>query len=98
MAPLLTVIARMKAKPGKEEDLRRAVLALIEPTRREDGCAQYDLHVHTDDPGCFLFYENWASPEHLERHAASAHFRAFEKIVGDLLAEPMHVETYRRIA
>jgi quinol monooxygenase YgiN len=30
----------MKAKPGKEEDLRGAVLALIEPTRREDGCAQ----------------------------------------------------------
>jgi hypothetical protein len=24
--------------------------------------------------------------------------RAFEKIVGDLLAEPMCVETYRRIA
>jgi quinol monooxygenase YgiN len=88
----------MKAKPGKEEDLRHAVLALIEPTRRENGCAQYDLHVHTGDPGRFLFYESWASPEHLERHAASAHFRAFENIVGDLLAEPMCVETYRRIA
>jgi len=88
----------MKAKPGKEEDLRHAVLALIEPTRRENGCAQYDLHVHTGDPGRFLFYENWASPEHLERHAASAHLRAFEKIVGELLAEPMCVATYRRIA
>jgi len=28
MAALLTVVAGMKAKPGKEEDLRRAVLAL----------------------------------------------------------------------
>jgi quinol monooxygenase YgiN len=24
------------------------VPALIEPTRREDGYAQYDLHVHTE--------------------------------------------------
>jgi len=98
MAELLTVVAGMKAKAGKEEELRRAVLALIEPTRRENGCAQYNLHVHTDDPGRFLFYENWAAAHHRDRHAASAHFRAFEKIVGDLLAEPMFVETYRRIA
>jgi quinol monooxygenase YgiN len=95
---MLSVVAGSIKKPGKEADLRRAVLALIEPTRREDGCTQYDLHVHTDDPGQFLFYENWTSPEHLDRHAASAHFRNFEKVVGDLLAEPMWVETYRRIA
>ena len=61
MAQVLTVVAELQAKPGKEEDLRRAVLALIEPTRQEDGCVQYDLHVHTSDPGRFVFYENWTS-------------------------------------
>jgi quinol monooxygenase YgiN len=98
MAEMLTVVAEMKAKPGREEDLRKAVLALIEPTRREDGCVQYDLHRHTDDPGRFVFYENWKSPAHLARHAASPHLTAFDKIAGDLLAEPARVETYRRIA
>jgi len=58
MAALLTVVAEMKAKPARKRSAPR-VLALIEPTRREDGCAQYDLHVHTEDPGRFLFYENW---------------------------------------
>ncbi len=98
MSELLTVVAEMKAKPGREEDLRRALLALIEPTRKEEGCAQYDLHVHTEDPGRFLFYENWASLERLEQHAASPHFRAFEKKSGELLAEPMKIATYARIA
>lgn len=88
----------MKAKPGREEALRKATLALIEPTRREDGCVQYDLHRHTDHPGRFLFYENWTSPEHLERHLASAHMKAFGEMAGDLLAEPARVEKYRRIA
>ena len=98
MAQVLTVVAELKAKPGKEEELRRAALALIEPTRQEEGCVQYDLHVHTGDPGRFVFYENWASREHLERHAASAHLKAFGAARSDLLAEPPRVETYWRIA
>ena len=75
MPQLLTVVAEMQAKPGIEDALRRSVLALIEPTRREDGCVQYDLHVHTSDPSRFVFYENWASQEHLDRHAASEHLK-----------------------
>jgi quinol monooxygenase YgiN len=98
MAELLTVVAELKAKPGKEDDLRRAVLALIEPTRKEDGCVQYDLHVHTGDPGRFVLYENRGSREHLERHAASAHLKDFGSITADLLTEPPRVETYSRIA
>jgi quinol monooxygenase YgiN len=97
MTDLLTVVAEMKAKPGREADLRNALLALIEPTRQEDGCVQYDLHVHTADPGRFVFYENWASEEHLRRHAASPHLTAFVEVTGDLLAGPMRVETYRRL-
>jgi quinol monooxygenase YgiN len=98
MAQLLTVVAEMQAKPGKEEDLRRAVLALIEPTRREDGCVQYDLHVHSSNPTRFVFYENWTSREHLDRHAASTHLQKFRAVSADLLAEPPRIETYWRIA
>jgi quinol monooxygenase YgiN len=98
MAELLTVVAEMKAKPGREEDLRNALLALVEPTRPEDGCVQYDLHIHSSDRARFLFYENWASEAHLARHAASDRLKAFVEAAGGLLAEPMRVETYRRIA
>ncbi len=98
MAQLLTVVAEMQAKPGKEDALRRATLALIEPTRREDGCVQYDLHVHTTDPARFVFYENWTSQAHLDRHAASAHVQEFRAAIADLVAAPPRIETYLRIA
>src|SRR5450755_1461075 len=98
MAQLLTVVAEMQAIPGKEEALRRAVLALIEPTRREDGCVQYDLHVHTGDPARFVFYENWTSEAHLDRHLASAHIQEFRTAIAVLLIAPPRIETYLRIA
>ncbi len=98
MAQLLTVVAEMQAKPGKEDDLRRAVLSLIEPTRKEDGCVQYDLHVHTSDPAHFMFYENWTSQAHLDCHAASQHVQEFRNAIADLVAAPPRIETYSRIA
>jgi len=97
MAQLLTVVAEIKAQPGKEEDLRRTLLALIEPTRKEDGFVQYDLHVNTNDPGRFVFYENWVSREHLDRHLATPHLQAFIAAGPSLLAEPPRIETYWRI-
>lgn len=98
MAELLTVVAEVKAKPGKEAELRATLLELIGPTRREDGCVQYDLHVHTIDPGHFLFYENWTSQETLARHAVSAHLKVLGEKLKDLAAGPVRVETYTRIA
>jgi quinol monooxygenase YgiN len=94
----LTVVAEMLAKPGKEEELRTTLLALVEPTRKEDGCVQYDVHQSTDEPGRFVFYENWTSRGHLDRHLQSPHLTAFAKAAPELLAEPMRVLTYTRIA
>jgi len=95
---LLTVVAEMVAKPGKEDELKRHLLALVEPTRREDGCVQYDLHQSTGEPGRFVFYENWQSRELLERHLQSPHLQAFGAVEEELLAEPGRVLTYTRIA
>jgi len=94
---LITVVALMKAKPGKEAELRAAALALVEPTRNEKGCVQYDLHVHLTDPGSIVFYENWATAEDLDRHGEAPHLVAFRAIVGDL-TESRNVERFRRIA
>jgi len=98
MPELLTVVAEMAARPGNEDRLRSALLALVEPTRKEEGCVQYDLHVATDQPGRFVFYENWTSREMLDRHLASAHLQAFLGIAGELLLEPPRILTYTRIA
>jgi quinol monooxygenase YgiN len=97
MTDLITVVALMKAKPGKESELCAAALAIVEPTRKEKGCVQYDLHVHLTHPGSIVFYENWASAEDLERHGEAPHLVAFRGIVGDL-TESRSVERFRRIA
>src|SRR5258708_28493259 len=98
MPQLLSVVAQLKARPGKEDDLRRVLLTLIEPTRAEEGCVQYDLHVHATDPSRFVFYENWTSREHLDRHLSSPHLAAAIETAGDWLPEPPPHQPHLRAA
>lgn len=95
---LLSVVAEMVAKPGKEDELKRHLLALVAPTLKEEGCVQYDLHQSTSDPARFVFYENWTSREMLDRHSRSEHITAFRSVRDQILAEPGRVVTYTRIA
>lgn len=96
---LLTVIANMKAKPGKEQELRQALEALIEPTSREDGYVNYDLHQSVDDPAVFYFYENWESEEALDAHLSAPHLEQFKGVMDDLLDERgLTIARLRRIA
>lgn len=93
----VTVIAYHRAKPGKEQALRDALLAVCAPTRAEKGCINYDLHVSPDDPGVLVFHENWECKDDLDAHLASAHIDAFRKVAPDLLAEPPNITLWREI-
>ncbi|HXK39725.1 MAG TPA: putative quinol monooxygenase [Candidatus Paceibacterota bacterium] len=90
MTEKVTVIAYHRAKPGKEQALREALLAVCAPTRSEKGCINYDLHVSQGDPGLLVFHENWKSSSDLDAHLASPHIDAFRAIAPELLAEPEH--------
>lgn len=96
--PLLTVVAELIAKPGKEDALRQALLACIEPTRAETGCVQYDLHESTDTPGHFVFYENWTSRAALDEHLQTPHLKNLGAQSPELLAQDPRILTYTRIA
>ncbi len=95
---LLTVIAYMKAAPGKEDELREALQALVEPTTQEDGYVNYDLHESVEDPGRFFFYENWESSAHLDAHLATPHLVDFAERMGGLLdGDGLTINRVRRI-
>ena len=83
----LTVVAKIKAKPGSEAKLHQELLQLIQPTLAEDGCLNYDLHRSIEDNTLFLFYENWVNKSLWEQHMASEHISAFEKNTEGLIED-----------
>jgi len=88
----------MKAKPGREGELRAEMLKVVELTRKEAGCLQYDLHINTSDPTRFGYYETWDSEENLANHAEAAHMNAFREFRKDMVDGPIVIEKFTRIA
>jgi quinol monooxygenase YgiN len=82
----VTLIVLLKAREGQEDFLEAELRALVSPTRREDGCIQYDLHGRHEVPGAFLLHEVWASREHHRLHTLTPHFIRWDARKEALLA------------
>lgn len=87
----LSVLAHVRAKAEAAEKVRRECLALVAPSRAEEGCLNYDLHQSIDDKTLFVFYENWASREALERHLEMPHSLRFDEQTEGLLAQETEI-------
>jgi quinol monooxygenase YgiN len=94
----VTVVAIIKAKAGKEKEVKGELLALVDPTHEEEGCINYDLHQHSEDPAVFMFHENWRSKEDLDLHLASPHLENFLSKADGLLAEPADIQLFSRVS
>ena len=93
---IVTVIATFQARPGKEKELRAALIGLLAPTRQEPGCLNYDLHQSTEDAARFLFHENWASREQLDAHLKSPHVQALLPRVDELCVAFPEITTWTK--
>jgi quinol monooxygenase YgiN len=96
-AKTLTVLAQMKAKPGKESQVRQELLSLVAPSRKDAGCVNYDLHQAVDNPALFLFHENWVSKAHLDAHLQKPDLQAVLGRLGPLVAEPPQITLLEKI-
>ena len=73
----LTIIAKLKAKSGSEDQLFEECRKLVAPTLTEEGCINYDMHRSVEDPGLIMFYENWTTRPLWEKHMESRHLQEF---------------------
>ncbi len=73
---LLTAVTFIRGKEGKEDELKRELLALTPPTRAESGNIAYDLYQSPMKKNEFMRIEVWRNPEALELHKATPHLKA----------------------
>jgi len=87
MATPITLIAIIRAKPGRADALQAQLAELRVPSRAEAGCIQYDMHRDRKDPDLIYMVEQWRDEAALAEHEASEHFQAFVKATQADLAE-----------
>jgi len=62
------------AKVGREGEVTALMQKLTEHSRKEPGCAMYQVHRHKTDPRRFFIYEQYKDDAALEAHRSAPHF------------------------
>ena len=94
----VTLNVHLQAAPDRVAELDATLQALLAPTRAEPGCLTYDLHRDPEDPGHFMFYETWRDQAALDAHLARPHIVRFLGRLPALLAAPMQMTKWRKLA
>lgn len=71
------VTAKWTAKDGHEDDVRNAILRLIEPSRKEPGNLCYRANRHPEDRRVFFLYEEYVDAAAYQSHGSSEHFQTY---------------------
>lgn len=73
----LTIVANIITKADKINMVKSELLKLIDITRAEKGCINYDLHQDNESPTHFMLYENWESRELWQTHMGNQHLQDY---------------------
>ena len=78
------VVAEVRARKGKEAELRAITLALVAKVRAEPNNLLYFLQEDRESPGHFVFYEIFATRMDFDAHNATPHVQAWFKRLPEL--------------
>ncbi|HET7434774.1 MAG TPA: putative quinol monooxygenase [Thermoanaerobaculia bacterium] len=93
----ITVIARGRALPGKEQDMEKALVDNAIESRKEAACVDYQVIHSLDDPAVFGTVERWRSKEDLDRHMQTPHVQRLFAALGPVLAEPPQIGAFEEV-
>lgn len=88
------IAARLYVKSGSIGEFKRLAAPLIEATRQEKGCLQYDLYQDISDSTAFFFYEVYADRDAQELHSGSEYLARFIREREPLVCDESEVNVY----
>ena len=89
----VTLIAKIKAKPGSEKALEEAFRDMIKKVRAADsGYQAYILHKSPKDGTQFTWYETYSDQAAFDNHRKTEHMKEMGARIKDLLDGPTQIE------
>lgn len=87
----INLTAILKSKEEFTEKVKNLLENLVENSRKENGCLQYDLHRNIENPNVFILHEVWQNNEIFDKHNSQEYVKHFFEIASNLLIEKPEV-------
>lgn len=74
---MLLIVGTFRLPPENLASARQAMKSMVDASRAEPGCLQYDYAEDLFDPGLIHVIERWVDRPALDAHFATDHIRAW---------------------
>lgn len=82
----ISMIFRVHPPAESREQVKAAMRALVEPSRREPGCIRYELYQDIDK-GDLVLVESWRDQAALDEHFGKPYLKDFTARFADIFKE-----------
>ena len=96
----IVVFASFYPKNKKNNEVKDIILAMVDPTRSEEGNEIYNFYeVKNDDSKniSFHLFEIYKNPAALDFHKNTSHYKNYRSKIVDLLDKPIEVKVLTSI-
>jgi len=91
---MIVVAAKFKSLPGMRAKVVELAYPCIEATRKEQGCARYELFVAVEDDVTLQFVEEWTDLDSLRAHLRTPHLVAFREGRKNIVEEGLELKVF----
>jgi quinol monooxygenase YgiN len=91
MRAVIVVTGRAHVPPQSRERFIEVATAMCASSREDEGCGGYRVYEDLEQPDHYVFVEEWADEDALQRHFAQPHTGSFMRDLGGLLSGPADV-------
>ena len=97
----IVVFASFYPKNKKNNEVKDIILAMVDPTRSEEGNEIYNFYEVKNDDGRNIslhLFEVYKDPAALDFHKNTSHYKNYRSKIADLLDKPIEVKVLTLIA
>ena len=94
----MIVIAKIRAKAGKEEELIKAFKEFVPKIEAEEGCLAYEFHQDHKEPSLFITYEKYVDSDAVNNHSTTPHVQEFVPLLLPLIEGQPDLAFYDEVA
>ena len=96
----VVILASFYPKNEKKNEVKEIILAMVNPTRLEEGNEIYNFYEVKNDDGkniSFHLFEIYKNPAALDFHKNTSHYKNYRSKIADLLDRPIEVKVLKPI-
>ena len=96
----IVVLASFYPKNQKNHEVKETILAMVKPTRSEEGNEIYNFYEEKNDEGTimsFHLFEVYKNSAALDFHRNTSHYKNYRSKIADLLDKPIEVKVLKSV-